>query len=507
MQLGEARKALADWTDRIAAGAVPAPPARPRGVERNLVVTLWDWGTPTSFSHTLAAADRRTSTGNANGRVYIPDSAHDLLIWGDPVANKAGQIPIPTRTEPQPARPVQIASPYWGGGVIWDSTAGARSGAMDEHGRVWWASKIRGNDNPDYCKAGSSNKFAQYFPLNRSGKQAAVYDPGTDKITLIDTCFTTDHNQFAAAPDSPLYFGQAYGDEGTVGWVSTATFDKTRDEQASQGWCPEVLDTNGDGKITRGWTEPDEPVDPTRDHRVKIGCYSVAASPLDGSAWCTGFSGAAGLQPSKKNQIGRLERGSNPPETCRAEVYVAPSGIEVEGAVDVDTDGVVWANWRGTDHLTSFDRRKCKTLNGPTATGQHCPEGWTVYRHAASTFQGSKMNADVNYLMNVDRHDAAGLGKNAPILYAVNADALVMMSRPSNEFVTLRVPYPLGFYTRNAHGRIDDPRTGWKGRGLWSSYMSYTTWHTEGPGTGPMAGKGQLAKLVKFQVRPDPLAK
>jgi hypothetical protein len=507
-RLGDSRKRFAQWTDRIAAGAVPptAPP-RPAGIERQLVVTLWDWGTPTSFSHTHAATDRRTSTVNPNGRIYIPDAAHDLLLWADPVEHSAGQLPIPTRDPLPPARPVAVPSPYWGGGVVWDAVGVPRSAAMDEQGRVWFASRIRGADNqPAFCKEGSSNKFARYFPLNRSGKQAVVFDPRTEKMTLIDTCFTTDHNFFADAPDSPLYFGQAYGDEGTVGWISTSVYDKGNNEEAAQGWCPQVLDTNGDGTITRGWTEPNDPVDPSKDHRVTFGCYAVAASPADGSAWCTGFSGAAGLQPSAKQQIGRLERGSNPPETCKAELYVAPPGIEVEGGIDVDSNGVVWANWRGTDHLTSFDRRKCKTLNGPTATGAHCPEGWTVYRHAARAFQGSTLNADVNYLMAVDRHNTVGLGRDAPILYAVNADALVMLRPGTGQFVTLRVPYPMGFYTRNAHGRIDEATAGWKGRGLWSSYMPYTVWHLEGaPGT--MGGKGQKGKVVKFQFRPDPLAK
>jgi len=37
---------FADWSDRIAAGEVPQAPPRPQGVERNVVVSLWDIGTP-----------------------------------------------------------------------------------------------------------------------------------------------------------------------------------------------------------------------------------------------------------------------------------------------------------------------------------------------------------------------------------------------------------------------------------------------------------------------------
>ena len=48
--------------------------------------------------------------------------------------------------------------------------------------------------------------------------------------------------------------------------------------------------------------------------------------------------------------------------------------------------------------------------------------------------------------------------------------------------------------------RIDDPNTGWKGKGLWSSYSTYAAWNIEG-------GKGALRKAVKLQTRPDPLAK
>jgi len=64
--------------------------------------------------------------------------------------------------------------------------------------------------------------------------------------------------------------------------------------------------------------------------------------------------------------------------------------------------------------------------------------------------------------------------------------------------VVLRVPYPLGFYTRGMDGRIDDPEGGWKGRGLWASYSSMTPWHYEG-------GRGATSKAVHFQLRGSPL--
>src|SRR3984957_2441692 len=46
LQIGEQRKMFADWTDRIAKGESPkVTPPRPTGVERNLVISEWDWGT------------------------------------------------------------------------------------------------------------------------------------------------------------------------------------------------------------------------------------------------------------------------------------------------------------------------------------------------------------------------------------------------------------------------------------------------------------------------------
>jgi hypothetical protein len=62
------------------------------------------------------------------------------------------------------------------------------------------------------------------------------------------------------------------------------------------------------------------------------------------------------------------------------------------------------------------------------------------------------------------------------------------------------VPYPIGYFTKWMDGRIDDPSGGWKGKGLWSTYSTRTMFHLEG-------GKENRPRVVRFQLRPDPLAR
>ena len=48
---------------------------------------------------------------------------------------------------------------------------------LDATGRVWMTSTVRGRINADRCGEDSDNKFAQYFSLGRSGRQALYFDP------------------------------------------------------------------------------------------------------------------------------------------------------------------------------------------------------------------------------------------------------------------------------------------------------------------------------------------
>ena len=64
-------------------------------------------------------------------------------------------------------------------------------------------------------------------------------------------------------------------------------------------------------------------------------------------------------------------------------------------------------------------------------------------------------------------------------------------------------PKPHSFRPRcEARERLTRPleAIGWKSRGIWASAGNRTPFHVEG-------GKGTTPKVVRFQLRPDPLAR
>ena len=333
---------FADWSDRIAAGEVPPPPPRPRGVERNLVLTMWEWAGETSYVHDEITTDRRQPTVNAGGLVYGVSITQDTLVITDTARHQSTEVAIPLRdtsgTVPSmfPTAPGFEPSPAWGDEIIFDAPANPHNPMMDARGRVWLTSTIRRRDNPDWCKMGSTHPSASYFPVARSGRQISVYDPAVQSFTLIDSCYATHHLQFAEDAHDTLWFS---GDGNVVGWLDTQVFDETGDERASQGWCPTVIDTNGDGRITRPWNEPGDPVDPARDTRLRGFAYGIIANPVDGAAWIARTAPFPG-------RLVRLERGDNPPETCIAEVYEPPVDRESGRRSCADRSRTPWRGCR-----------------------------------------------------------------------------------------------------------------------------------------------------------------
>jgi len=533
-------KSLADWTEAMEKGALPPVPPRPSGIERNVVSTQWDIGDDHSFMHDQISTDKNNPTVNGGGPNYAVNAGHGALVILDQADNNQYSIDIPTRDSkdkvpsrfPSPNRP----SLFWGNEHLWANPpynpADPHNPMMDSKGRVWLTSKIRGNQEPSWCND-PSNKYAEWFPRRNSARQASVYDPKTKKFSLIETCYSTHHVVIDNDPDETVYFNELSGP--VFGWIDSKIWDQTmaatngdesKAEQAAVGWCEQTVDTNGDGKITKPWNVIGRgadlaalygtdtagatpavgragkdgkgkgaaaPFDPKLDSLVSFSLYSVMPSPVDDSVW--------GVAEDFPGYLIRLQRGNNAPSSCKTQVFKVPSpGFDPRG-IDVDSKGVVWTGLAATSHLASFDVRKCKNLTGPMhVDGSDCPEGWTLYQTQGPKLKGTNVPADFHYFNWTDSHNIMQMGQDTPFLTGSNSDSLIALDPATKKWTYFRIPYPLGFYSRGMDGRIDDVNAGWKGRALYSNYGTHFVWHIEG-------GKGTKGKLVKFQLRPNPLAR
>jgi hypothetical protein len=316
-----------------------------------------------------------------------------------------------------------------------------------------------------------------------------MYDPKTSKITRVPECQIGHHLQI---DENEVI----WGDGGGANSFDIKKWEAGDAAGAMKRWKV-VLDTNGNGTLDEGYVDAKTPtIDPTKDKAFSFGqAYASVPNPVDGSIW-TSYSIIPG-------GMARLD-----PKTGLYEYYEVPymdKRVKVEGylphGIDVDrSTGVIWMALN-SGHYAEFDRRQCTgPLNGPTATGRHCPEGWTLHQMPGPNFKGVEQSgtADSYYLNWVDWFDTSGLGENTPIATGSSSDALI--AYVDGKFINLRVPYPMGFHTRGMDGRIDDPSAGWKGKGLWTTHAGQAGWHQEG-------GKSERPKVIKFQVRNSPLDK
>lgn len=487
--------ALAAWSTRIAAGEAPEAPPRPQGVERNLVVTQWAWGDGTTYAHDEVASDKRDPSVNANGPIYGVDIGNDHLLTLNPRTHTAGAVKTPTLagfdtpwcTQTYKALGASGAAGPAGFGSLgcpmpdgassipgaYNNPANPHNPMLDARGRVWITTQVRrewGDDLPAFCKD------SPVIAKNYHHRQLGVYDPATGKTELIDTCYGTHHLQFDAK-------GRLWtsGDSYVIGWFDPDKWDPAKPETlaAAQGWSETVVDSDGDAK-------PD---------LALVGFnYGVIPNPADGSVWTAqpGPNPGAGF-----DDRGRLVRYD--PAADRHETYTPLAPGSGPRGVDVDSRGVIWAALGGSGHLGKFERSKCKQTWG---AGEQCPEGWTLYRSPGPLMRtgpdkSNEASADFHYYLWVDQFDTLGLGKDVVVLNGTGSDSLLAFDPATETFTVIRVPYPMGTFTRGLDGRIDDPNTGWKGRGLWFNNGLDPLLHSEIP----------QSYVGKVQLRPDPLAK
>lgn len=483
-------QALADWGERIQNGEVPAEtPPRPEGIERNIVVSQWEFGDNFTYAHDEIATDKRDPTINANGPVWAVDLGNDRLFGVNPETNAVEEHKFPTRDGWDTAwcdQTFQTAAALEGSSAPiksgfgslgcptpdgttafagkYHNPANPHNPMMDEQGRIWSTSQIRrewADDAPAWCKDDPVIRD------NSHHRQLSVFDPKTEEFQLIDSCVGSHHLQFA--DDGVLYYS---GDSYALGWFDPSKWDPEDPAtvETASGYSEVKVDSDGDGKA---------------DTPIQGFNYGIITSP-DGSVWTA--------SPGVPGHIMRFD-----PETKTHEVYTPPAPISGPRGIDVDTDGVLWTATGGSGHIASFDRRLCKQTWGE---GDQCAEGWKSWEVPGPSAQvepGAKnvRKADLHYYAWVDQHNTFGLGENVVFANGTDSDSLIAFNPETEEFTRARIPYPLNTYTRGLDGRIDDPDAGWKGRGLWFSNGGDPIIHSE----------TSVSYMGHVQLRDDPLDK
>ena len=380
---------FADWTDRIAAGEVPPAPPRPQGhraQRRHHSVGLGrSEGLPPRRGRPPTGAIRpSTRTGRSTAPLEL---SADYLPVLDPVKqHREPRRADGARSEHPPASPATMPAAV--------AVLGRRSDLEQQEQRA----------QPDVRREGPGLDHVGGAPAGEPGVLQGGVEPsvgeavpdrhrraGTSRSTIrrprqlthISTCFGTHHLMFAEDANHTLWTS---GGGQVVGWLNTKMFDETGDEAKSQGWTALIMDTNGNGKR-------DAYVEPNAAGRSDQG-QAIRRRVLRRVAGAGRIG--LGLDPRVPRR-GRSASipGANPPETALAEVYEPPlndpqarcraSRRAAWTSIATASSGRRWraATWR------SFDRRKCKgPLNGPKATGQHCPEGWTLYPEPLPQFKG-----------------------------------------------------------------------------------------------------------------------
>jgi hypothetical protein len=453
-------KTLADWVGRMRAGELPPAPARPAGIERNFVVTQWDWGSAQSFVHDNVATDKRNPTLYPYGKVFGADRMYGgRLLVLDPVKHTVEALQV----EPRRKDGYDATKDYYhtneGDTARW--MASPHNPMMDDQGRVWMTAGMRPGgveNNPRWIKetivtesmkAEEIDLAYQSMASRGNGMHLGFYDSKTGTFGQVDTSFPTHHLQFD-------WQGRLWTDAGIIGTLDLNKLD-FKNIPATEA------------KAQTAWMR----VDPRTKRVLPSGGYGITISPVDGNVFVS-----VSTSNGPENKIWKID-----PKTRKMTDYPLPAPGRLPHGIDHSTDGRVWFS-AGSGHLARFDPKTERftywELPGPKYPGTGKETGSTEYP----------------YFLWVDQFDTLGMGKDMVIVTGTSSDALFIFDPKTERFSTFRMPYPLPFFTRGLDGRIDDARAGWKGRGLWASYNSYL----------PKFSETKMGYVAHIQLRPNPLA-
>ncbi len=150
------------------AGEVPPAPPRPQGIERNVVITEWDWADPKAYLHDEVSTDRRNPTLNANGLIYgALELSADYLPVLDPV-RQHDQPGAADRARSEhaadAARRCRSRRRTGASEAIWTSKNNVHNPMFDEKGRVWITSAVRPSGQSGLLQGGLEPSVGEALP-------------------------------------------------------------------------------------------------------------------------------------------------------------------------------------------------------------------------------------------------------------------------------------------------------------------------------------------------------
>ena len=166
---GQGVALFADWGDRIAKGELPPVPPRPQGVERNVVVTVWDWSVRAAFPYAAISTDKRNPSVNAYGPVYGGDWFAGVIAALDPAKNVKSmtEIALPDGYDVKQLDSLGSAERECAFGLLrrridLDGLSESWLVRDGQSGRVWFNVKSRA-DNPGILQGGVRKCVCEVF--------------------------------------------------------------------------------------------------------------------------------------------------------------------------------------------------------------------------------------------------------------------------------------------------------------------------------------------------------
>ena len=334
----------------------------------------------------------------------------------------------------------------------------------------------------------------------QNSRQVTVYDPKTKQFSFIDTCFGTHHLNFGEDADHTLWLSNNLQNElALIGWVKTKQFWETqrrrqvaglvaahrgyqRQRQARRMGRAQSAGRTGEGQAHRARALRDRLQSARRvdlgleHHPSRLGHSRAARRESVGNGAGGGLQSAgAGLRHARLRHRSQRHGMGDARERAHGELRSA----QVQGTPER----------AGRDRGQPVSRRM-DVLSAARAVVRR--QGRR--RGRARTTPG---------WINTTSWASARTRPSGPAISRIRSTRC-----STGRSSSLRVPYPMGFFAKGVDGRIDDPRAGWKGRGLWVTSGNRTPMHIEGVDAPTPGAPGKTLSsplVVHFQLRPDPL--